>query len=329
MEIILKNGIKIGDGHSTFIIAEVGSNWKTLSDCIISIEKAKECGADAVKFQLFDWNALYGVPEHVDNQLKEVSLPVGWLPILKDRADRLGIEFMCSAFSPELIDSIDPYVNIHKLASAETCHVRMLEKFRKKGKPVFMSMGGHSEEEIEKALTVVSPNRLLNGVLLYCVAAYPARAVNLGSITNFRNRFNILVGYSDHTLDVFETPVRSVQMGACVVEKHFTAIDAHTPDSPHSLNASQFRGMVNAIRNRQLVDYSREEEPMVLRHHRRLIAIKDIEVGDKFKEGENFGIYRSLKDAPHALSPFHINEVSGKKALKELKAGDTITREDL
>src|SRR5688572_30128176 len=121
-----------------YFIAEVGSNWGSLDDCFKSIQLASAAGADAVKFQLFDQHALYGVDRDV--ALSGVLDPE-WLPKLKQKANSVGIDFMCSAFSPELVDAVDPYVHAHKVASCEMTHVRILEKLRHIGKPVILSTG--------------------------------------------------------------------------------------------------------------------------------------------------------------------------------------------
>ena len=106
-------------------IAEVGSNWSTFDDCMRSISLAKACGADAVKFQAYSHEALYGkaagnydAGNGMGYSIAELkgTLPLEWLPKLKDKAHAFNIEFMCSAFSPELLDAVNPHVNIHKLA---------------------------------------------------------------------------------------------------------------------------------------------------------------------------------------------------------------------
>src|SRR4051812_44777097 len=104
------------------IIAEVGSNWLTIQDCYHSIRMAKWAGADAVKFQLFDQYALYG-PLITTGHLRGSMAP-GWIPLLKKEAEAQKISFMCSAFSPELAELVDPHVNMHKIASAELYHTR-------------------------------------------------------------------------------------------------------------------------------------------------------------------------------------------------------------
>lgn len=332
MKLQIKPGLEIGDGCPPFLIAEVGSNWTSLDDCLLSIEKAKECGADAVKFQLLTWASLYGP---IDQRKRTPSgstpyLPKTWLPKLKEKSDDCDIEFMCSAFSPELIDAVDPYVNIHKLASAEMCHVRMLERLNEIGKPVFMSTGAHTVDEITQSMQILG-QRTTPLVLMYCVASYPAKEIELDQIRTFRDYFSVLCGYSDHSLDVLVVPQAACDHGACVLEKHFTALpELETPDRGHSLTPDQFKRMVTRIRssgktNRTLSSGpGTEENGMINRHNRRLIATQDISRNTVFREGINFGIFRSLRDNPEALSPFEIKRVEGQKAKKEIKAGDGI-----
>lgn len=319
----------LGDGEPCFVIAEVGSNWETLEHCLYSIEVAKRCGADAVKFQLFTRHALYGI--ELDNRIDQAFcgrspfLDPAWLPALKEKADACEIEFMCSAFSPELIEAVDPYVNIHKVASAEMCHVRMLGKLKAISKPVILSTGAHDEKEIDMAIAHLGATPL---VLLYCVASYPARDVDVEVIPMMRHQFQKLVGFSDHSLSAIAIPRSAQAAGACVIEKHFTAYpELETPDRGHSLRPAEFKEMVEALQNRLPRVAGRPiiaERDMVLKHNRRLIATKDLEPGDLLKEGENFGIYRALKNTYGAISPFLIDRLDGAVVKNKLRAGDGI-----
>lgn len=330
MKIQIKTGLEIGDNCPPFVIAEVGSNWESLDDCLLSIGMAKDCGADAVKFQAFDAASLYGPGSHLQGaELHTLNLE--WLPDLKAQANLCGIEFMCSAFSSELIDAVDPFVNIHKLASAEMCHVRMLEKFAKIGKPLFMSTGAHSIDEIRQSLRILGQHTTPI-VLMYCVAAYPAQEIDFGVMCDMRAQFSTLVGFSDHTQDIAFIPREAYRIyGASVIEKHVNFMPyIDTPDSAHSLSQDQFRQMVHSIRGerRASIGPVPEELPMINRYNRRLIATKDIKIGEHLREGNNFGIYRALQDAHGALSPFKINEVEGKQAKREIKVGEGICEGD-
>lgn len=307
--------------RAPFIVAEVGSNWTSLEDCMLSIRAAKASGANAVKFQLFNKNALYGYFPH---QGMPGELPAEWLPQLKAESDFYGIEFMCSSFSPEFADLVNPHVQIHKVASSEMYHTRLLEKLNSFGKPVIMSTAASTLPDIKLAL-----DRLphVDVCLLYCVGSYPARDVDLRCIRLLQQATGKMVGFSDHTTDVRTIPRISLRYGAQVIEKHFTAITTKTPDSGHSLNPREFQIMVKAIRNYQ--DAARlgptaDENPMIMRHKRRLKCVQPIKAGEKFIEDQNFGAFRSLSDDAEAISPFWIEKVNGRIAKRDISPGEGI-----
>lgn len=330
MKITLSSGIEIGNACKPFVIAEVGSNWVNKQDCLDSIVKAKQCGANAVKFQAFNHHALYGSGDGVNKPPTPMigSLPVEWLRDLKAKSDSARIEFMCSAFSPELVEAVDPYVNIHKVASAELTHTRILQTLAQIGKPVILSTGASGVEDIAQAIKLLGNCPI---ILLYCVAGYPAREIDLDCIPLLHNQFGTLVGFSDHSTDALVIPSCAVKAGAVVLEKHFTAIEAETPDRGHSLDVRSFRAMVDALRGEKVTRLgpSREEQAMVSRHNRRLIATHEIKKGDLLQEGFNFGIYRSLKDDEKALHPFLIDRVNGLRAKCDIGPGDGIGPEDV
>jgi N-acetylneuraminate synthase len=317
-------GREIGEGAKPFVISEIGSNIRDFDDVKISIQAAANSGADAVKFQLFTNKSLFGHGSDIP------LLSPLWLPIMKSQCDELGIEFMCSAFSPELYDVINPFVNIHKVASAEISHVRILQKLNKLGKPVILSTGASGLYDITTAITYLTDVPLF---LLYCVASYPAREIDLNMIKIMQGAFGLPVGFSDHSTDVLVIPSQAVKEGACIIEKHMTAIDEETPDKHHSITPSQFRSMVKRINNEEVYDLTFgatfEEIAMVTTHNRRLLAIKDINIGDEFIEGLNFGIYRSLKPESKGLTPFVIDKVVGRKSNSNIKAGQGIGPEDI
>lgn len=325
------------------IIAEIGSNFKNLADCLNSISLAKNCGADIVKFQAFDHNALYGWHKYEagwDLSTNKVigyardgdekhkfkipgQLPLEWLPQLKAKADSIGIEFMCSAFSPELADEVNKYVSTHKIASAELTHVRLLEKINSFKKPVILSTGASGDRDIDLALTALKD---CDVTLLFCVAAYPARYVNFSKMDKLK-RFGRKVGFSDHTTDVLNIPRIAQDRGAFVLEKHVNLSGVtDTPDAPHSLSLDEFKAMVQALRNGNAPLDLKEETSMILRHNRRLIVTSEIKAGEVFDETKNFGIFRAMRDMPEALSPWLINQVNGQKALMDHAPGDAVTK---
>lgn len=239
------------------IIAEVGSNWKTLDDCLSAIKIAKYCLADAVKFQLFSHKELYGVDGEMAGEM-----PRNWIPQLKESCDYYNIEFMCTAFSPDGYRFIDPFVKTHKIASAEITDTAILDTVRSFKKEVILSTGGASRGQILRALNTI--NSMLNEkvpiCVMYCVTDYPARIVDLSTLTEFRDwlkPFNVSFGYSDHSIDVLEIPYKAYKMieayspGGGWLEKHVNfAGYKDTPDAPHGLLPYEFELMVKKIKLR-------------------------------------------------------------------------------
>lgn len=310
-----------------FIIAEVGSNWHTLDHCLASITAAKVAGADAVKFQAFHHDALYGFGSDCYNSLRD--LPTVFLPILKAHADVIGIEFMCTAFSPELVAAVNPYVSVHKVASSDLAYPQLLKAVARTKKPVLLSVGASDVKDIGKALAILPESP----VVMYCVASYPARMINLQVMEIIRDGVCGLVGFSDHSTDIIGLPFEAAtKYRAVAIEKHVTAFpELDTPDRPHSLTMAEFKVMVDHIRGRTKTKIGpcAEERDMLLRHNRRLIATRDIEQGGEFLFGENFGAYRSLKDDTRGASPFDWEKVEKMRAGRAIAQGDSISLEDL
>lgn len=299
-----------------FLIAEVGSNWQTLDHCLESIRVAKECGADAVKFQAFNSTALYGFYETYNGMevVEDSELKLNWLPTIKAECDRVGIEFMCTAFSPELVKAVDPFVSVHKVASSDAAWPQMLDAVGWTMKPVLISTGAKTAEDKVRIGDRLK-QRNIQGVPMICVAAYPADYVEMKSGPGH------VWGLSDHSLG-YTVPVIAAQLGAIVIEKHFTTeLDCKTPDAEHSLRPHQFKRMVDIIRGREVES---EETAMFLRHNRRLITTRDVAAGNILTYGENFGAYRSLEDDTRGASPFDWELLQGKRAKVAVARGTGI-----
>lgn len=311
-----------------YIIAEIGSNWRDFNDCKESVSVARRCGADAVKFQAFTGKALYGCDSDLGYQL-----PLEWLPKLKEKADAEGIDFMCTAFSPELLDAVNPHVSVHKIASSDVSYVDLLQRVNSKGKPVILSTGGSSLSDIKLALEYLPDVQVY---LLYCVSAYPAKNVNLYGLEKLAQVFNLPIGYSCHTQD-YTTAVNAARFHkARVIEKHLKIPfgdsltgdhDPNTPDSGHSLLPDEFKLMVDHIR---AVDPiyppipSPAEHDMITRHNRRLFATAPILKGQAF-EAKLVGAFRSKTDEINALTPFAGPKLHGKVAKYDHQIGAPIT----
>lgn len=224
-----------------FIIAEVGSNWESLEDCIASIIAAKLAGADAVKFQLYTHKELYGYDGEIAGEL-----PREWVEKLYSKCEEVGIEFMCTAFSAEGYDFIDPFVKRHKIASAETTDISIRNRVWELDKPILVSSGGSSLEEM---VDIVKKLEGRDVSVLYCVSSYPAKNIDFRAINRLARRFH-KVGYSCHSDEWLPTALACRDFDHLeVLEKHFKIRDMNTPDNGHSILPSDFSKMVATIKN--------------------------------------------------------------------------------
>jgi sialic acid synthase SpsE len=195
------------------------------------------------------------------------------------------------------------------------------------GKPVFLSTGAATETEIKMA---VSQLVSVPVVIMYCISSYPAKTVDLTVLDKLK-LFSPFVGFSDHTTDAVYLPYAAYKFhGACVIEKHFNACKELTPDSPHSLSPTEFRLMVDRIRGKSegRIGPSPEEQDMILRGKRRLVATEDIKRGDLFRRGQNFGPFRSLALDTKGMNPWNASMLHGKAASRDIQRGEGIGLSD-
>ena len=244
------NNFKIG--QKTYVIAEIGINHGgSISVAKELIDSAARTGVDAVKFQTYLTEKR--APENnkeIFDILKKCELPFQDFTELKEHADKLGIDFFSTAFDEESVDFLDDLgCEIFKIASFDVTNHNLLRRVAKTNKTVILSVGMSNIEEITEAYKILNKGSS-KVILLHCVSAYPTREqdANLGAIQALKQRFDCVVGQSDHTNDIF-VPLCAVAAGAQVIEKHFK-IDERMEcvDSPVSITEKQTREMVSQIR---------------------------------------------------------------------------------
>lgn len=299
-----------------FIIAEVSSNWHSLADCVNSVVAAKEAGANAVKFQLFTQKDLYGFSD----EPKPSELNPEWVPMLAEKADSCGIEFMCTAFSPDALGFVDPYVKRHKIASSELTYPELLIAARRYERPIILSTGGATVGDIAQALKLLEYSKVS---LLHCVAKYPAKNVNLYRLNALRE-FGKEVGYSCHTNDYMTAVMAAKTFGASIIEKHFRLPHiVDTPDVAHSIKPDEFKLMVRLM-SHEADGYMEPQLEAATLYRRRLIALKDLAPGDRLILGDNYGVYRPKEPDCEGLSGFATNRVDGLVVAANIKKGQPI-----
>jgi len=229
----------------TFIIAEASVNhdgkWERGLDLI---DAAKEAGANACKFQLFNSQKLWG-----DDRIEHLEFSHDALLAMKAHCDEIEIEFMCTPFSVEAVEFLTPLVKRHKIASG--CRrTEILEAVRDTDLPIIMSMGMAEREDFEAALTWTGV-----ATLLQCTSSYPCALedVNLSAMAAMGEYYDCPYGLSDHTQGIIASIV-AVGLGATVIEKHLTMDKTQDgPDHSTSIEPLEFKAMVEGIREVEIM----------------------------------------------------------------------------
>lgn len=243
------------------VIAEVGSNYNgDLALATRYVHAAKECGADAVKFQTLHKEKLVAPRLYSDGAVTDnpaylnfasLELPDEWHYELKGLADEIGIEFMSTPFYLGAVDLLESVgVHTYKIASGDITFGPLLDKVGRTGKRVVLSTGASTEEEISAALQVLKKAGTKDISLLHCVSNYPPvwDEMNVRAVATMRARFRCPVGISDHTPGSV-VPLAAVALGGTVIEKHVTFDRANKgPDHPFAMTVEEFAGMVEQVR---------------------------------------------------------------------------------
>ena len=245
---------QIGSGK-TFIIAEIGSNHnQSLELAYQSIDAAIECGADAVKFQSINIAELYFQPSESTKALHaKIDLEEKWHFLISEYCKKKRIIFFSAPNYLKAVDLLEKVdVPIYKLASAQIgTFPQIIHKVAKTGKPIILSTGIVTATELEEVIKIFKHHNNHKLIILHCNSIYPTpfENVHLPLMDELRNRYQCIVGFSDHTPG-FYAPIAAVALGASVVEKHF-ALDKTlpVPDAPFSLEPDEFSKMVDGIRS--------------------------------------------------------------------------------
>ena len=337
------NGREIGPGCPPYVIAEMSANHGGSYEYALRIlEAAKVAGAHAVKLQtytadtmtidcdnehfrikgtIWEGQTLYGLYE-------EAHTPWEWFPGLKEKAVELGLDLFSSPFDSTAVNFLESQdVPAYKVASFELVDIPLIRKLAQTGRPVIMSTGMASLEEIEEAVSEFQNAGGDELALLKCTSAYPAspEEANLRTLVDMGERFGVPVGVSDHTLGN-TVSVAAVSLGACVVEKHFTLDRSDGgPDASFSLEPQEFKCLAEeiGIAYASLGDVhyqATEKQAASLAFRRSLFVVADMEAGDVFDVTNVRCIRPSM-----GLHPRHLSEVIGRRASKNIRRGTPLS----
>ena len=335
---------QIGMGMPTYIIAEIGANFDgRLEKAKELVKAAKECGADCAKFQTFKSEKIvsgkgfaqmklkgvhgsWGRP--VEEVFRDAEFPREWHPEIAAYCKEIGIDFSTAPYDFEAVDLCEkldlPFI---KIGSGEITWLGMLEYVARKNKPMFLATGDASLSEIDEALKTIESTGNNKLVLMQCITNYPSKieSANINVLKTYQTAFDVLTGYSDHSPGPV-VALGSVALGACVIEKHFTLNKLDPgPDHPHSMSVSEFKVMVEYIRELEAAMGStrkvvvEEESETVIVQRRGLYAGRDIPSGKKITKEDIVELRPAL-----GILPKYKDLLIGKVARKDIEQGSPI-----
>ena len=339
------NDYEISSKSPPYIVAEISANHNgSLLRAKEHIRQAKKSGANAVKIQtyraetmtldcdkedflikggIWDGNKLYDL-------YKEAHTPYAWHRELFEYSKEIGITIFSSPFDEKAVDLLEELnTPAYKIASFELCDIPLIKYIAKKNKPMLMSTGMASKDEIDEAVNAAKSSGCNQILLFHCVSSYPTKLedANLKNIIYLKNKYDIEVGLSDHTLGN-EAAVASIALGASAVEKHFTlSRNDIGPDSSFSIEPSELKDLITktksvwyALGQRGL---GRSESELKNRKFRRSIYFSaDIKSGGTINEKNIKRIRPGL-----GLPPKYYDDLIGKKLKKDVERGDPVSWE--
>lgn len=337
----------MNNAEYVYIIAEAGVNHNgDLGKAIDLIKVANQAGVDAVKFQSFKADKLVSKTakkakyqsENIRdgdnsqyNMLKSLELSEEDHAILIQECQKRGIQFLSTAFDVDGIDYLDQLgIPFFKSPSGEITNYPYLRRLAEKGKPVILSTGMATLQEVEEAMNVLIKYGLKKSMItvLHCNTEYPTpfEDVNLKAMNTIGHELGIQIGYSDHTLGI-EVPIAAVALGAKVIEKHFT-LDRYLPGPDHraSLEPNELKEMVRAIRNiEQAISGSGKKEPSPSELNNKEVARKSIHTTREMEAGEIIKEEDIISLRPgDGISPMDWDNVIGKKTNRAYSASEML-----
>lgn len=343
----------VGENEPVFVIAEISANHRQkIETAFTLIDKAKDAGADAVKFQHYTGTTIaadthiadrwHGKPiGNLSEHYGRSSMPYEWTERLAAYAKKRGIMFLSSPFDKHAVDLLEKAkIPAYKIASYELTSDDLLRYVARTGKPIILSTGMTYLEEVAHAVRVIQEEGNNDIVLLHCVSMYPVNdfsLLNLKAISTLHEAFNVPVGFSDHTAPPWSAAaVAAVALGACVIEKHLTN-DAKggSIDDTFSIMPHDFKRMIEEIRHAEAaLSGNGIKQPVSVKGHRgdevfdryarrSLYATQNIRKGTvvtkaMIQELRPFG----------GIEPMHAPLIIGRKVVRDVEARAPLTWED-
>lgn len=337
----------IGPSFPCYIIAELSCNHnQRFEEAVELIKAAAKAGADAVKLQTYTPDTMTinsdkqwfrvdspNAPESWKSTLYELYenayTPWEWHEPLQKVALEYGVDFFSTPFDESAVEFLETLnVPCHKIASYEATYTQLLRAVGATQKPVILSVGFASLEEIENAVSTLRESGTKDLALLHCVTTYQssptAPEMRLSTIKFLQERFNAVTGFSDNN-GGYEFPAMSVLAGGCIVEKHLN-LSAESLDAKFSLDPDQFAEMVRNIRKAEstlgvpTLGTTNDVEAQFRRYRRSIFVSRDIKAGEKFSD-ENLRVIRPAD----GLEPRFLDQILGLHASQDIDAGTPLS----
>ena len=336
-------GKKIGQDHGPYVIAEMSANHNGKFDTAMKIiEEAKKAGADAVKLQTYTADTITLNSDAEEFQIhgglwdgqtlyqlyQEAHMPWEWHKPLFEHARKLGITIFSSPFDNTAVDLLEDLdAPAYKIASFEAVDLPLIKYVAGTGKPMIISTGMADAEEIQDAIDAAYEGGCRQVALLHCVSGYPAPAIdyNLRTIPDMIERFGVVTGLSDHTLDN-STAFASIALGASIIEKHFTLDrSAGGPDDSFSIEPEELailcKGSRSVWESLRKVDYGcKPSEKGNLKFRRSLYFVKDMLAGEVITRDA----VRSVRPG-FGMAPKYLDQLIGRQVLRNIEKNTPIT----
>jgi len=346
--VIIDKNCGIGDGFPVFVIAEAGVNHNgDVQLAFQLVEAALESGADAVKFQTFSADELASdaakkasyqkertdATESQREMLRKLELSFDDFRRIRDYCSERGILFISTPFGIQSADLLDQLqVPAFKIPSGELTNHELLVHVARKNKPILLSTGMATLDEVRSAVQAVRSTAPVGLALFHCVSCYPAAAeeINLRAMHTLQKEFDLPVGFSDHTLGC-HVSVAAVASGAKIIEKHFT-LDRNLPGPDHAMSLEpeelhtfvrQIRDVEQALGDGVKRPVAREHEIMAVAR-RSIIALRDIEAGIELTR-EMLALLRPGT----GIAPYELPRVVGGRAKRAIKRGCVLSWDDI
>lgn len=330
--------------NEVYIIAEMSANHGgSLENALEIVRNAAKAGADCLKIQTYTADSITIDCDNEDFRIhgglwdgyklydlySDAGTPYEWQARIKEECSKCGMDFLSTPFDNAAVDFLDNLgAEAYKIASFELVDIPLIEYAASKGKPMIISCGMASIEEIQEALNACHTVGNDQVVLLKCCSEYPSnwKDMHIANIPDMMERFHVNVGLSDHSAGSIAAVV-AVAMGACVIEKHVKIEGVESADSKFSMSMGEFADMVRAVRDVKLIAGKVQYGPTDgeignLKFRRSLFAVADIKGGERITKDN----VRSIRPST-GLEPKYMESIIGKIAARDIPYGSPLSLE--